>query len=141
MGFGIGFTCSKCQWSISAGGLKMYYESSAGEKGYIPHPGETSNPNFQRYGIRGYVHDFLCLSCSEMWNVYFPFPNGARREAYYGETEEASIEEAKNKSVRCECGKELVYSVNLKERLATGEEISCPTCGEGHLSLGERWVS
>lgn len=141
MGFSVGFVCTKCEWRVCAGGLKMYYESSVGERGYIWHPGEDSDANFQRYGIRGYAHDFLCLSCGEMWAVYFPFRDGARRDGYYGQPEEASLEEAKRAKARCECGRELVYSVNLKDRLAVGENVSCPKCGEGALSLGEEWVS
>lgn len=141
MGFSISFACRQCDWHVSAGGLKMYYETPRGERGYIQHPGEESDLNFRAHGLRGYVHDFVCPNCGQGYVVYFPFSGGPRRDAYYGAAEEASIGEAKRASVKCDCGASLMYSVSLKERLDAGEEVHCPKCPDGKLSLGDQYVS
>jgi hypothetical protein len=141
MAFGVYFKCLKCRKVIHANGLNPYYENESGEKGFIQHPGERSDPNFQKFGIQGFAHDFICLGCGKVFTIYFPFPFGPRHNDCYGEPEEVSIEAARRAIERCECGNELVYFGNLRDRINKREEVACPHCREGHLSIGERWIT
>ena len=141
MAFGVKFSCSNCQWRISASGLNGYYENDAGEKGYIQHPCEHSDPNFQKYGIQGFAHDFICLHCGRKYTVYLPFPFGPRHDDCYGGPEEASIKEAKGTKKLCDCGNELAYFRNLKDRISAGEKIPCPNCHSGYLLCGKGWIT
>jgi hypothetical protein len=141
MAFGDYFKCLKCRQVIHACGLVPYYEDKTGKKGYIQHPCERSDPNFQKFGIRGFTHDFICLKCGKVYGIYLPFPFGPRYDECYGGPEEASIEAAKRAGGRCDCGNELLYFVTLQEHLSGAEEIPCPFCREGKLILGEHWIT
>ena len=142
--FGMTFKCSNCEFAFELTGLREYYITVTGKREFFLHPpNDDARQSFARYGMHGYAHGFVCLSCGKAYNVFFPFIEGAKTDPrkIYPDEPLHSLEVASKCDHKCECGTSLTYSLTLRARMDKGESIPCPQCKNGNLQYPKFWIA